>query len=69
MKLYVLERNALPDALADLVKAGFLDELPRDPWGREIQLQVRDAAKREFRLLSLGPDGEAQTPDDLVLTR
>lgn len=65
VRLYLLEQNALPKGLDDLVKQGFLDALPRDPWDRPYRLLVLDAAAKRFQLVSDGPDGKPGTPDDL----
>lgn len=37
-----------------------------DPWGNHYYLQV---SRRTFTVGSLGPDGEANTPDDIELER
>ncbi len=65
VRLYLLEQNALPGSLDDLVKQGFLDQLPGDPWGRPYRLVVEDATAKRFRVASDGPDGKAGTADDL----
>jgi hypothetical protein len=67
VQLYVVERNKLPGSFQDLVDAGFLEETPQDPWGRPVGLLVLDAAKRDFRVHSAGPDGEEKSADDLVV--
>jgi hypothetical protein len=66
VKLYVLERGEMPATLADLVKAGMIDAVPVDAWGREVRLVVADASKRDFRVVSPGPDGKPDTSDDLA---
>ncbi len=66
VSLFVLERGELPASLEALVKAGYLEALPEDPWGRPVLLIVFDAAKRDFRLVSVGPDGEEKSPDDIL---
>lgn len=39
-------------------KGGYLDELPRDPWGRPYQyLSPAEYGDKEFDLLTLGADG------------
>jgi hypothetical protein len=65
VRLYVLQNGAMPTALEDLVKAGFLEDVPNDPWGRPIRLVVLDAGQRDFRVVSHGPDGQEQSADDL----
>ena len=39
---------------------------PRDPWDHVVQYRIVDEAKGEVRLRSFGPDGKADTPDDVV---
>jgi len=67
VNLFVLERGELPASLQDLVKAGFLESLPEDPWGNAVLLVVFDVAKRAYRIVSVGPDGEEKTPDDILV--
>jgi hypothetical protein len=49
------------------VEAGFLEEAPMDPWGRPVGLLVLDGATRDFRLFSVGPDGDEKSEDDIVV--
>jgi hypothetical protein len=67
VNLYLLEEQALPTALEDLVKKNFIDPLPRDPWGRAYRFVVTDAKARTFQVRSDGPDGEPGTADDVSL--
>ncbi|MFM8980252.1 MAG: type II secretion system protein GspG [Planctomycetia bacterium] len=67
--LFVMERDQLPASLEALVAAGFVEELPLDPWGHRYSLTVVDAARREVTVASTGPDGVLGTDDDIALTR
>jgi len=42
---------------------GFLRRSANDPWGNEYRFSVEDG---EGRVFSAGPDGEPDTPDDIV---
>lgn len=42
-----------------------LEELPRDPWGRELAYRRPGITGNDFDVYSLGPDGEPGTADDV----
>jgi hypothetical protein len=67
VNLYLLEEQALPATLDDLVKKSFLEVLPNDPWDNAYRLVVSDAKARAFQVVSNGPDGRPGTPDDVTL--
>lgn len=67
VNMYLLEEQSLPASLDDLVKKSFLEQLPRDPWGRAYRLVVTDAKARTFQVVSDGPDGKPSTADDVSL--
>lgn len=50
-----------------LVSAGLLEKPPDDPWGHpyRYRLEVADGGTKRFRVISLGPDGEPGTSDDI----
>ncbi len=66
VSLYILEQKKMPATLADLVTADVMGALPKDPWGNDFKLRVLDAESRDFRIVSWGPDGRANTEDDVV---
>ncbi len=46
----------------------WLDEVPTDPWGEELQyeyIEATDGGVASFRVYSLGPDKEEGTDDDI----
>lgn len=46
----------------------YLDEVPTDPWGEELQyeyIEATDGGVASFRVYSLGPDKEEGTDDDI----
>jgi general secretion pathway protein G len=56
--------------LQELLQAGpgeekLLEELPKDPWGRDYRIREMDAPQR-FEVFSLGPDGVENTEDDVT---
>lgn len=63
--VFRLQRGRTPDRLEDLVRAGYLDELPVDGWNHAFVYRVPGPEGRPFEILSLGPDGVEGTPDDL----
>lgn len=56
-----------PSGVEDLVKAGLARRADSfDPWGRAIRIEPAGAGGIVLR--SVGPDGTADTPDDIVLS-
>lgn len=44
-----------------------LEELPKDPWGNPYQFRnPGQRSQRPYELFSMGPDGQADTEDDIV---
>lgn len=43
---------------------GFINELPEDPWGNPYQL-ISPGEIGKFDIFSMGPDGQANTDDDI----
>lgn len=54
------------EALATKDEKGFsyINDLPRDPWDHDYVLREGDTP-REFEVISLGPDGNENTEDDI----
>ena len=68
IELYALKNNdQYPEKLADLVEAGHIRNLNRDPWGNAYEY-VRPGVhhKHSYDLFSRGPDGIQGTDDDVV---
>jgi len=62
-------RGRLPDSLAELKDwedPAPIEAAPWDPWAKPIEYRIVDAATRDFRLRSGGPDKQLGTADDLV---
>jgi hypothetical protein len=68
VRLFLLEQNALPAKLDDLVREQFVESLPQDPWAHAYRLVVTDVKARAFRVVSDGPDGKPGTPDDIAVS-
>lgn len=70
IELYALENNdTYPASLDDLVSGDkkYLRDLNRDPWGNQYAYAVPGKHHTDsFDLYSMGPDGAAGTPDDVV---
>lgn len=69
VRTFVEMRGRLPATLADLRDPELpskYDAEPWDVWRKPVEYRVLDAAKRDFQLRSLGPDGLAGTADDIV---
>jgi general secretion pathway protein G len=47
----------------------YLREKPLDPWNRELVYKFPGEVSVDFDLLSLGPDGQEGTADDILNTR
>ena len=62
--IYYMRNEELPETFEDLVEIEMLREVPVDPWGNEYVYEVE--GKRDFVLLSKGPDGEAGTERDVT---
>ena len=53
--------------LAEQGKFGaYLTDAPRDAWGRDLLFRVPGDGDRPFDLRSAGPDGIANTADDIL---
>lgn len=69
VRIFIDARHRMPRTLADLRDQDLpsvYDAEPWDVWRKPIEYRVLDDAKRTFELRSLGPDGKADTPDDVV---
>jgi hypothetical protein len=67
---YHARTGTLPERIAQLVGPNSPyqgDPIPEDAWRRRIEFRVVDARAGEWRLRSLGADGQPGTSDDLVL--
>ncbi|MFO1078727.1 MAG: type II secretion system major pseudopilin GspG [Planctomycetota bacterium] len=65
---YYITVGKFPTSLEDLtsedVKGGpYLKSLEKDPWGNDFQF--RGENKKDFEVLSYGPDGSEGTEDDI----
>ena len=68
IKRFYLSNAKLPDSLEDLVaddvKGGpYLDALENDAWDNPFEL--RGDTRKDFEVISLGPDGIEGTEDDI----
>lgn len=66
-KLYKLDNFKYPNALSDLVTGGskgrgYLDKVPKDPWGNEYQY-ANPGSHFDFDIWSSGADGSAGGTD------
>jgi general secretion pathway protein G len=57
VELFKLEQNRYPEALDELVARRYLDEVPRDGWGREFVYRVPGQRRAPFDLICFGADG------------
>ncbi|MDJ0521669.1 MAG: type II secretion system protein GspG [Planctomycetota bacterium] len=68
--LYRMSYKKLPDSLPvltetdDLSPDPFLHSVPKDPWGNSYEYRVVD--RKTYEMRSFGPDGIAQTEDDIL---
>jgi hypothetical protein len=63
--VFLLTENRFPTSLQELVEKDVTGNVPKDPWGRDYALRVLDETKRKFAVVSSGPDGRFDTPDDI----
>ena len=63
---FLHEHKRLPKSLDELVEKDIMPALPLDPWGRDYVLRVVDVKRNRFQVVSPGPDGRADTLDDVV---
>jgi hypothetical protein len=65
VEFYRNEKNALPESLEELAKAGYMGSVPKDPWGGTYQLRTKDG----LAIVSAGPDKQFDTADDVKLEK
>lgn len=61
----VNKKGKCPKTLEDLKAAQFIDRVPKDPWDTEYQFKC-PGDKAAIDVISAGPDGEFDTPDDIA---
>ncbi len=71
IELYALEHNdQFPNSLEDLVndpKKTYVRQLNKDPWGNPyVYKKPGDHHKNSYDFLSMGPDGQLGTEDDIA---
>ena len=68
LELYALKHNdQYPASLQDLVAAGNIRELNRDPWGNPYEYVKPGKHHRDsYDVFSRGPDGRQGTEDDVA---
>lgn len=54
---------------AEMWGGPYLDEVPRDAWGREFVYKSPGERNRDYDLFSRGPDGQENTDDDVSMAR
>jgi len=57
IELFKVEQNRLPDRLEDLVAKRYLDEMPKDTWGRPLEYRVPGQRGQPFDIVCYGADG------------
>ena len=68
IELYALKNNdQYPEKLADLVEAGHIRDLNRDPWGNAYEYSYPGTQNpQSYDLHSFGPDEQDSTEDDIA---
>ncbi|MEX1365095.1 MAG: type II secretion system protein GspG [Nannocystaceae bacterium] len=61
----VSKKGKCPKTFEDLKAAQFIDRVPKDPWDKEFQFKC-PGEKAAIDVISAGPDGEFDTPDDIA---
>jgi general secretion pathway protein G len=71
VKMWLVKNTTLPErgleALTEKDQNGhsYLDDLPKDPWGHDYLLRQTGEKAHQFMIVSCGPDGNEDTPDDI----
>jgi hypothetical protein len=68
VQVFERETGRLPDPnnFPQWLERRYAGDVAEDSWGNTYVLVVRD---RSFDILSMGPDGDRGTPDDILETR
>ena len=69
IRSYRVTNGKFPDSIEALAARDArghseIEDLPKDPWGHDYVLRAGDKAG-EFEVISMGPDGCENTPDDI----
>ncbi len=64
------DKSALDEEVAARWQGPYLEEaIPNDIWGRELKYVPTEDSSFGFDLVSVGPDGEEGTADDITLAK
>jgi general secretion pathway protein G len=64
------DKSALDEEVAARWQGPYLEEaIPNDIWGRELKYLPTEDSSFGFDLISVGPDGEEGTADDITLAK
>lgn len=64
LKMYEFESGYYPKDLSELLHNKYLEEMPKDAWGKDFVYRVEPS--KGIELFSLGPDGIEGTDDDVI---
>jgi general secretion pathway protein G len=69
VRMYYVKQSRLPESLEELVTKdekgnSMIERLPTDPWNTPYEL-VEGDTRREFEVISCGPDKSQGTDDDI----
>lgn len=62
---YYLDKGQYPVSLQALVDAKFIPKVSKDPWKKDFVYYTPAQDGKAYALFSMGPDGQAGTPDDI----
>lgn len=67
VQTYELRFGSIPDSLQALTtcKPRLLEEVPKDPWGKEYRIKKDSTSTKRFRIYSSGPDRVDGGEDDI----
>jgi general secretion pathway protein G len=68
VQTYELRFGSIPDSLKALTtsKPRLLEEVPKDPWGKEYGIKKDATSTKRFRIVSTGPDQAEGGGDDIL---
>lgn len=62
---FYLDKGQYPVSLQALVDAKFIAKVSKDPWRKDFVYYTPAQDGKPYALFSMGPDGQAGTPDDI----
>lgn len=65
-QLHIAQTTSCPADVQAMATSKVIEKAPRDPWNHDYVLECRDNGASVI-VVSLGPDGERRTKDDILV--